>query len=56
MVRTRINRLNVRRNRTVVFCPFQTKNHSEWLGFSYNKTYILYKLLSNITTIFKIKN
>jgi hypothetical protein len=33
MVRTRINRLNVRRNRTVVFCPFQTKNHSEWLGF-----------------------
>jgi len=35
MVRTRINRLNVRRNRTVVFCPFQTKNHSEWLFFEY---------------------
>ena len=34
MVRTRINRLNVRRNRTVVFCPFRTKNRSDWLGFS----------------------
>ena len=34
MAWTRINSLNVRRDRAIVLNPFHTKNRSEWLGFS----------------------